>query len=113
MFCISLPGVTEGFPFDNTTLVFKVMGKMFALMNLDGPLRVNLKCEPDDAIDLRERFSFVLPGYHMNKQQWNTIVVDEMLHDEMLVDWILNSYNLIVEKLTKKDKQALSELSVD
>lgn len=111
MICLKLPGVTEGFPFDETTLVFKVMGKMFALMNLDGPLRINLKCDPDEAIDLRERYSFVLPGYHMNKQLWNTVVVDEFTPDDLLIKWVKDSYQLIVAKLPKKVKAELDALS--
>ncbi len=111
--CLKFPGVTESFPFDETTLVFKVMGKMFALMNLDGPLSINLKCDPDEAIDLRERYSFVLPGYHMNKQLWNTIMVDEMTPDDLIIQWVKDSYELIVAKLTKKLRAELDALTED
>ncbi|MDP2722446.1 MAG: MmcQ/YjbR family DNA-binding protein [Bacteroidales bacterium] len=111
IFCLNMPGVTEGFPFDETTLVFKVMGKMFALMNLDGQLSMNLKCDPEEAIDLRERYSYVLPGYHMNKALWNTVMIDEMTPEQLLFKWIANSYALVVEKLPKKDREALSRLS--
>lgn len=72
-YCISKKDVTESFPFDETTLVFKVRGKMFALTDLEGELSINLKCDPDLAIELREKYPAVQPGYHMNKKHWNTI----------------------------------------
>ena len=75
-YCISKKGVTEEFPFDNETLVFKVSGKMFALAVISHFNSINLKCDPEEAIDLRERYEAVLPGYHMNKQHWNTILID-------------------------------------
>ena len=109
-YCISKKGVSEGFPFNETTLVFKVMGKMFALTNLEGDLRINLKCDPEKAIELRERYSCVLPGYHMNKQQWNTILVDGSVSNQLILDWIDNSYKLIVEKLPKKQQAELTKL---
>ncbi len=109
-YCISKKGVSEGFPFNETTLVFKVMGKMFALTNLEGDLRINLKCDPEKAIELRERYSCVLPGYHMNKQQWNTILVDGSVPNQLILDWIDNSYRLIVEKLPKKQQAELKKL---
>ncbi len=113
LICVNLPGVTESFPFNDTTLVFKVMNKMFALVNLDGPLSINLKCDPHEAIDLRERFSFVTPGYHMNKRLWNTVMVDAMTPDNLLIDWIKTSYQLVVETLPKKDRLALAQLETD
>ncbi|MCF8347968.1 MAG: MmcQ/YjbR family DNA-binding protein [Bacteroidales bacterium] len=100
--CLQLPGTTESFPFDDTTLVFKVGNKMFALMNLDGPLSINLKCDPEKAIDLRERYTFVLPGYHMNKKLWNTVMVDQFTPDNLLIEWIKESYALVVDSLPKK-----------
>ncbi|WP_321289510.1 MmcQ/YjbR family DNA-binding protein [uncultured Sunxiuqinia sp.] len=109
-YCISKKGVSEGFPFNETTLVFKVMGKMFALTNLEGDLRINLKCDPEKAIELREHYSCVLPGYHMNKQQWNTILVDGSVPNQLILDWIDNSYRLIVEKLPKKQQAELKKL---
>ncbi|WP_159521365.1 MmcQ/YjbR family DNA-binding protein [Sunxiuqinia indica] len=109
-YCISKKGVSEGFPFNETTLVFKVMGKMFALTNLEGDLRINLKCDPEKAIELRERYSCVLPGYHMNKQQWNTILIDGSVSNQLILDWIDNSYKLIVEKLPKKQQAELKKL---
>lgn len=106
-YCIRKKGVTEGFPFDETTLVFKVMGKMFSLTDLEGEFRINLKCDPELAISLREKYSFVIPGYHMNKMHWNTIIVVESAKDNQLKKWIDNSYNLIVDSLTRKLKEEL------
>jgi predicted DNA-binding protein (MmcQ/YjbR family) len=107
MYCLEKKGVTESFPFDDTTLVLKVVGKMFALVNLDGNLRLNLKCDPEQAIILREHHDSVIPGYHMNKKHWNTILLDETIADRLLMEWIDDSYNLIVENLPKKLKQKL------
>jgi len=100
-YCMSKKGVTESFPFDNVTLVFKVMNKMFALTNLDSDLTINLKCEPDKAIELREEFSAVLPGYHMNKNHWNTVIIDGSVSTNLIKQWIDDSYNLVVKSLTK------------
>ncbi len=107
LYCLEKRGVTESFPFDDTTLVFKVMNKMFALVNLDDDPRLNLKCDPEQAIVLREHYDSVIPGYHMNKKHWNTIVLDETISDRLLMQWIDDSYNLIVESLPKKLKQEL------
>jgi predicted DNA-binding protein (MmcQ/YjbR family) len=95
--------VTESFPFDNETLVFKVMNKMFALTGINkSPLTVNLKCDPENAVALREEYSCVLPGYHMNKQHWNTVVIDGSVDDRLVMQWIDDSYNLIVASLPKR-----------
>lgn len=107
-YCLSKKGVEESLPFDPETLVFKVGNKMFLLASLDAvPLQFNAKCEPDNAVLLREQYSCVLPGYHMNKQHWNTIVVDGSVSDKLLQQWIDDSYNLIIESLPKKVKQEL------
>lgn len=98
-YCLAKSHVGECFPFDETTLVFKVMGKMFALTDLVGPFRVNLKCNPDTAIMLREHYPCVKPGYHMNKKLWNTIEVDGSVSDALLKDWIDHSYELVVAGL--------------
>ena len=100
-YCISKPEVTESFPFDDVTLVFKVAGKMFALVNLDGELSINLKCNPTLAIELREMYSTVLPGYHMNKTHWNTVIIDGSVSDKLICDWIDHSYWLVVASLPK------------
>lgn len=107
LYCLEKRGVTESFPFDDTTLVFKVMNKMFALVNLDDDPRLNLKCDPEQAIILRSHYDSVIPGYHMNKQHWNTIILDEIIADRLIKEWIDDSYNLIVESLPKKLKQEL------
>lgn len=101
-FCLSLPATTEGFPFDNETLVFKVH-KMFALVSLERtPLAINLKCDPERAIELRERYPAITPGYHMNKKHWNTVLLDGSLSETEVLGMIKDSYRLIVESLPKK-----------
>lgn len=103
-YCLSLPNTTESFPFDEHTLVFKVMGKMFLLAALETPeLSINVKCKPDIAIELREKYSAVKPGYHMNKQHWNTIEVSD-IPDKLLLEWVNNSYHLVIDSLPKKDR---------
>ena len=109
-YCIAKTGVTEGFPFDKSTLVFKVMGKMFALTDLVGKFSINLKCAPEKAIILREQYSAVIPGYHMDKKHWNTIVVDGSIPTTLILEWLDDSYKLVVSKLTKKQKLELSGL---
>jgi len=105
-YCLSKAAVTESFPFDEFTLVFKVAGKMFALFSLEKhPLQINLKCDPEKAIELRERFSSVKPGYHMNKTHWNTIIIDGELSKDLVEELFDHSYNLVVSKLTKKLKK--------
>ena len=98
-YCISKKAVTECMPFDDKTLVFKVVDKIFALAA--HPLSLNLKCNPEKAIDLRERFESVRPGYHSNKKHWNTIEVNGEISKEALYELIDHSYNLVIAKLTK------------
>jgi predicted DNA-binding protein (MmcQ/YjbR family) len=109
-YCLSKKGVTEEFPFDADTLVFKVMGKMFALTDLDSFESVNLKCDPEKAVQLREEFSSVLPGYHMNKKHWNTVLMDSDVTDRLVKEWIDDSYLLVVDSLPKKMRQELDVL---
>ncbi len=98
----SKPGAVEDFPFDHVTLVFKVGGKMFALVATDeDPLRINLKCDPVKAEILRDCFPAVLPGYHMNKRHWNTVVLDGSIPDEDLRAMIDESYAMVVQGLPK------------
>ena len=105
-YCISKKAVTESMPFDDKTLVFKVAGKIFTLAVLDTyPLRLNLKCDPEKAIDLREHYESVRPGYHSNKKHWNTIEVNGEIPKEVLYKLIDHSYNLVISKLTKKMRQ--------
>jgi len=94
-YCISKESVTESFPFDEETLVFKVSGKIFALVSLEGDLTINLKCDPVFALELRERYPAVTPGYHMNKKHWNTINLDGTIPEKDVYSWIDNSYNLV------------------
>jgi predicted DNA-binding protein (MmcQ/YjbR family) len=110
-YCLQLKGVEEGQPFGETTVVYKVGGKMFLLVALDAvPLQFNAKCDPDKALELRDQYNCVLPGYHMSKKHWNTIVVDGTVSDKLLLQWVTDSYNLVYESLPKKIK---SELGAD
>lgn len=103
MYCLHKPMVTEEFPFDETTLVFKVMGKMFALTGLDDPeFKVNLKCDPDRAIELREEYESIIAGFHMSKKHWNTVSPEGSLSNEFFKELIDHSYDLVVEGLPKK-----------
>jgi predicted DNA-binding protein (MmcQ/YjbR family) len=94
-YCISRKGATESLPFGDDTLVFKVKGRIFALMNLDGETNLNLKCDPEKAIALREKYSCVIPGYHMNKKHWNTIIIDGSVPETLVHEWIDESYRLV------------------
>ncbi len=109
-FCLSLKGVTEELPFDDNTLVFKVLNKIFVVADINNFESINVKCDPEKAIELREKYSSVKAGFHMNKKHWNTIEVNSELTDSEIKQWILHSYNLIVNKLSKKDKTILNEL---
>lgn len=97
--CFAKKNVTEEFPFDEETLVFKVAGKMFALADIHVFESVNLKCDPEKAVELRERYEQVMPGYHMNKKHWNTVLIDGTLPDKLIYEWIDDSYNLVVKTL--------------
>jgi predicted DNA-binding protein (MmcQ/YjbR family) len=108
-YCLSKKGATEDFPFDETSLVFKVMNKMFALTDLEDDLKVNVKCNPETAIKLREQHSFVIPGYHMNKKHWNTIIIHENIPDSFVKKWIDHSYELVVKSLPKKNQAELNQ----
>ena len=112
-FCMSMKGVTEEFPFDKNTLVFKVMGKMFALTDLEAFTSVNLKCDPEKVIELQEQYPAVQPGYHMNKRHWITVLMDGSIPDRQIREWIVGSYDLVVKSLTKSQKSKLVTLSAD
>lgn len=102
-YCLLKEDVEEGFPFGDGALVFKVGGKMFLLLSLDEvPLRFNAKCDPDEALLLREQHDSIIPGYHMNKKHWNTVIVDGSLTDKQLKSMIDASYNLVKPKPKKK-----------
>ena len=105
-FCLSLENTTEEFPFGPETLVFKVAGKIFALTHVDEFTRVNLKCDPELVTELRERYPAVLPGYHMNKKHWNSIMMDHSIPDSLLKEWIRHSYEQVLAKLPKSKKPA-------
>jgi predicted DNA-binding protein (MmcQ/YjbR family) len=109
-FCLAQKGVTESLPFDNNTLVFKVMDKMFALADIQNFESVNVKCEPEKAIELREQYHAVEAGYHMSKKHWNTITIHDDMPDKEILSWVLHSYQLVVAKLTKKQQEELKSL---
>ncbi|GHA67962.1 hypothetical protein GCM10009007_05620 [Formosimonas limnophila] len=107
-FFLSMPAAIEDMPFGPEVLVYKVAGKMFGLLAWQGePLSMNLKCEPNLAIDLRAQYTTVTPGYHMNKKHWNTITLDDTVSDDMVKDWLRASYNLVCLSLPKKVQNEL------
>lgn len=108
-FCLSFNATVEDFPFNPDLSVFKVLGKLFALTNLGArPLTVNLKCDPDDAVRLREEYpGLIISGYHMNKRHWNTVTVDGDLPDRLVRELIEDSYDLVVAGLPKADRLRL------
>jgi predicted DNA-binding protein (MmcQ/YjbR family) len=107
-YCLKKRGVTEEFPFDEETLVFKVAGKIFLLASLESiPLQINLKCDPEKAVEIREEYEAVQPGYHMNKKHWNTIIIDGNVSIRKIFEWIDDSYNLVVAGLKKSDIKKL------
>jgi predicted DNA-binding protein (MmcQ/YjbR family) len=103
-YCDSLPHSSSGFPFGGDTLVYKVKGKIFALCGIDEFKSINLKCEPDYAVELRERYEAIQPGYHMNKKHWNTVSLDGSLPDKLLKELILHSFERVVLSLPAKDR---------
>ncbi len=108
-YCGQKPGSAETFPFGEQTLVFKVMGKMYALTDINSSeLSVNLKCDPDWAMILREHYSAVKPGYHMNKRHWNTVTIDGSVPEDEFWEMVDHSYNLVVKGLKKADRQILT-----
>lgn len=113
--CIAKKGVTEHFPFDEVTLVFKVMHKMFALTSLNdwekGDQKINLKCDPERAQELRGAYEGINPGWHMNKRLWNTVTINSAdVSDDLVREFINHSYELVVHGLTKKMKEELESL---
>lgn len=110
LYCLSKPAVEESFPFDEHTLVFKVLNKMFALTNLRRePFSINLKCDPQRAIELREENEDIQPGYHMSKKHWNTINCEGSVSDKQLLELIDHSYDLVWASLPKKVTNAFNE----
>ncbi|MDP5168739.1 MAG: MmcQ/YjbR family DNA-binding protein [Bacteroidia bacterium] len=109
--CLSLPGTSEGLPFGPDTLVLKVMGKMFALVSLEDTKYVNLKCDPEYAVELREQYpERITPGWHMNKVHWNSVSLIDNLREDLIDKLILHSYDMVVKTLKKAEKEALEEL---
>ena len=106
-YCLQKPATEETMPFGDDTLVFKVCGKIFLLISLKEANRFNVKCDPDLAIQLRESYSEVQPGFHMNKTHWNTVYFDKSLTEKQLLEMIDHSYNLIVKSLPKKVQEAI------
>ena len=110
-YCLTKAGVEETFPFDEVTLVFKVMGKMFALTGLDrDEFTVNLKADPEQSIIWRDEYDQVRPGFHMNKKHWNTVHVEEGLDEAFILEMVDHSYDMVVKGLTRKLKAELEEL---
>ncbi|MGV1011573.1 MAG: MmcQ/YjbR family DNA-binding protein [Flavobacterium sp.] len=113
-FCLSKKGVTEHFPFDEETLVFKVGGKMFCLTSLKewekGTPSLNLKCNPERAEELRAEYEAIIPGWHMSKIHWNTVAFNSDVSDKMMCELINHSYELVYNSLTKKIQKEIDEL---
>lgn len=102
-FCLSLPGTTEDMPFDETTLCFRVGGRIFAITDIeDRPVTINLKCDPERAAGLREKYEFIKPGWHMNKQHWNSVNLESDISEQMFKELAKHSYDLIFSKLPRK-----------
>lgn len=111
-YCFRKPGVTEGFPFTEETLVFKVMDKLFLLAAIEAiPLQFNIKCEPEEAIERRERYDAVTPGYHMDKRHWITVKLDGSIPEKEVLSWIDRSYALVAAGLPKKLQAELASHS--
>ena len=108
-YCLSLKGVEEKMPFDERTLVFAVKNKMFCMTDVEDYELINVKCNPETAIELREKYAEVIPGFHMNKKHWNSIVPEGNISNELMKQWILDSYNLVVAGLPKKLREELAE----
>ena len=107
-YCLTKKGSEESLPFGPDTLVFKVGGKIFLLASLNAiPFQFNIKCKPEVAVMLREQYAAVQPGYHMNKQHWNTIIVDGTVKEKLLREWIDDSYGLVFKSLPKKMQQEI------
>lgn len=107
LYCLSKPFASECFPFDETTLVFKVAGKMFALTDLNESFAITLKCDPERAMFLREHYPAIRPAWHFNKKHWNRIDIDGSFTDKMLLELIDHSYDLVVHSLPKKFRNQL------
>ena len=113
-FCLSMPAATEDMPFGPEFLVYKVAGKIFAIFVWqDEPPRMNLKCEPNLALSLRQQYPSVTAGYHMNKKHWNTVQLDGTIDEETIQDWVRASYDLVYASLTKKIRQQMVSMTYE
>jgi predicted DNA-binding protein (MmcQ/YjbR family) len=111
-YCLSKKGAEEDYPFDEETLVFKVSGKMFALIPLEKfPLQINLKCDPEKAIELREEYDCIQPGWHMSKKHWNTVILEGNIRWNDLKEWIDHSYNEVVKGLKKSERDRILKIN--
>lgn len=106
-YCLSKPGASEDTPFDENTLCFKVGNKIFAIIDIELFESVNLKCDPERAVDLREEFGGIVPGYHMNKKHWNTVSFDGSVPDKIILELVDHSYDLIFNSLPKKIRESI------
>ncbi len=109
-YCLSFKGVTEKFPFDETTLVFYVGNKMFCLVDIEAFDYCNLKCDPDEALELRAQYEGIQPGYHMSKKHWNSVYFQQDVPVKLMQELVVKSYDLVVKGLTKKEREALQKL---
>ena len=109
-YCLGKKGVTEELPFDENSPVYKVMGKIFLIASLNPPFSINVKCDPEKAVELRERYSAATPGYHMNKQHWNTVEIEGTVKNSLIEEWIDHSYELVVKGLKKSQKEILNKI---
>lgn len=110
-YCIRKKAVTECFPFDEYNLVFKVVDRMFALINLENPDRIFLKCEPEYAIELRDRYNGIEGAFHFNKKHWNQVYLESDVSDSLIKGLIDHSYNEVIKKFTRRQKEQYNELS--
>lgn len=108
-YCLSLKAAEEKMPFGEDVLVFYVKGKIFCLVSIDSFEQISVKCDPDKAVDLRDRYSAVIPGYHLNKKHWNTIRMDGSVSDRLITEWVRDSYNLVIKKLPKRVREELNK----
>ena len=109
-YCLKKGGVTEELPFDEDSPVYKVMGKIFLIASLTPPFTINVKCDPEKAVELREHYTAVTPGYHMNKLHWNTVEIGGTVKNSLIEEWIDHSYDLVVKGLNKSLKEELNKL---
>lgn len=105
-YCLKLPETSESFPFDSEVLVFKAVNKMFCLARVEPFKCFTVKCDPEEAILLREQYQAVKPGYHMNKSHWNTVEADGSVSDEQLLRWVKDSYELVVKSIPKARRKS-------